>query len=149
MLKRNHLDFLAACLLGCSLIAGCSVMDEGFADEAVDSTLAPLIEADDANAVPDRYIVVFKDAAAASAVSAAMNRVALPDAERPVERVSSDVPGFAARLDAATLDELRRNPDVAYIEQDAVVRSNTVFDTLADRIGRAAQRTGRDGSYND
>ena len=146
--QNNWYRLLATGLLSGSLVAGCSTMDDDFS-AAVDSSQAPLISASSDNGIPGQYIVVFKDHAGASAVSAAMNRVAMASDASHVQRTFSVIPGFSAQLSDGALDEMLRNPNVAYVEQDTVVQLNTVTTSPADGIDRTDQRTGHDGNYDD
>src|SRR4051812_12322199 len=64
-----------------------------------------------------RYIVKLKDAKAKSNALAKLSASART-------RVTHDwdlIHGFAGNFDAASLDALRRSPDVEYIEEDGVV----------------------------
>jgi subtilisin family serine protease len=98
------------------LVPGCVTPEEDF--EAVDSTRAPLVTVDRAARLPDQYIVVFKDTIA---TGAAMNRIALQNARSRIDFQYSVINGFAARLADEDLDAIRRNPDVAYVEQDQLM----------------------------
>jgi subtilisin family serine protease len=117
---RNLIRFVAAGVLSSSLIAGCSTVEEDFA-EAVDTTMAPLITVDPANVIPDQYIVVFKDSVGAQSLNAAMNRISLKSTKSRIENRYTIIPGFSARLTAEDLDAIRRNPEVARIEQDQIM----------------------------
>jgi len=101
--------------------------------------------------IPDNYIVVFKD------------RVANPAAEaQNLMRgrggqinfiYSNSIKGFAATLPPAAVEALRRNPNVAYIEQDATVSLNSTVTTQnpatwgLDRIDQANLPLSRSYSY--
>jgi subtilisin family serine protease len=77
---------------------------------------APLLAADAAGVVRDRYIVVFKSDAADADVDAEVRSA------RAVGQVhyqyTAALKGFAATLPEAALEGLRRNPQVDYIEAD-------------------------------
>lgn len=92
----------------------------------------------DGQIIPDQYIVVFKDEASkdlsfktnatyAERTETAKNRIknilaVHSIAETVIERTySSSVFGFSGELNASELDELRKDPNVAYIEQNRSV----------------------------
>ena len=103
--------------------------------------VAPLMGADAAGAMPGRYIVVMKDGVDAASVDAAVTEAALatvgatrdsigPEAlkQAGIEvnyRYSSALVGFAGSLPEPAVAALRRNPKVAYIEVDQVIRIDT------------------------
>src|ERR1044071_985965 len=65
-------------------------------------------------AVPNRYIVVLKQEGNPRSVAAIAG-------VQPTNFYASALNGFAAELNAGQLNALRRNPNVAYVEQDQVV----------------------------
>ncbi|KAF9083670.1 subtilisin-like serine protease [Mortierella sp. GBA35] len=82
--------------------------------------------------IPDSYIVVLKDTQASSTFKTAFDGLAkkyngrggrAPQIHR---EYSSVFPGFHATLDAATLKVIQANPDVAYVEQDAILKAEAV-----------------------
>ena len=113
------------------------------------SSRAPLFEAAPEAAIPGQYIVVFKDGTAMASMGASMNRLMLADDANHVERTFSIIPAFSARLDARTVDELRRDPNIRYIEQNRIIELDAVHDSPADGIDRADQRKGRNNQYDD
>ncbi|MBV9787974.1 MAG: S8 family peptidase [Chloroflexi bacterium] len=82
------------------------------------AALAPLTRAT-SKAVPNQYIVVLKDGPSINAGSVASDVGATPK-----HVYSAAVNGFAAELNQGQLNALRRNPQVAYIEQDQVVKAD-------------------------
>jgi subtilisin family serine protease len=69
--------------------------------------------------IPDRYIVVFRDGVTGGpALAAQLVRAGGGELHYTYEHALN---GFAATLPAAAVDGIRRNPNVAYVEQDAVV----------------------------
>ncbi len=73
-------------------------------------------------AVPDQYIVVFKDSVTnPRALEAQLVQQAGGQVTHSYQNVFK---GFAARLPAAALTGLRNNPNVEFIEQDATVSLN-------------------------
>ncbi len=140
----------AASLMSSALITGCASVEDDLA-EAVDRTMAPLISANPANAIPDQYIVRFKDSIGAQSIDAAMNRISLRNVRTRIENRYTVVSAFSARLMAEDLEALRRNPDVAYIEQDQVMRIATTKPAHGELdIDRHDHCPGQDdGSFND
>lgn len=85
------------------------------------SPAAPLLGTASPNAIPGRYIVVFKDTASESAMSAAER-----GAGGAVSFTYRDaLKGFAAELPAQAVEGLLHNPNVAYIEADQVITLST------------------------
>ncbi len=92
--------------------------------------------------VPGQYIVVLKETSSVAKKSATfINYEASQDAmrayassllsskkssEASLRRVySSAIQGFSAKMDDATLESLKANPDVAYVQQDRFIRLQT------------------------
>jgi subtilisin family serine protease len=103
-----------------ALIAGCDTGVEDIA-EAVDTTMAPLRLAAPDSVIEGQYIVVFKDSIGTKSMSAAMSRISLTSTNSRIEHQYSVIPGFSARLAAEDLDAIRRNPDVAFVEEDQLM----------------------------
>jgi subtilisin family serine protease len=145
---RNLIRFAAAGVLSSSLIAGCATVEEDF---AVDTTMAPLMTVDAATRIQDQYIVVFKDSIGTKSMNAAMSRISLKNADSRIERQYSVIPGFSARLAAEDVDALRRNPDVAFIEQDQLMFASATKPAAGeldlDRHDHCA--VADDGVFND
>jgi aqualysin 1 len=116
---RNVFRLVVAGALSSALAAGCLTGEED--TEEVGSSLAPLIAAPEADAIADQYIVVFKDQVGAQSLTAAMNRVSLSSSESRIENRYNIIPGFSARLSPVDLESIRKNPDVAYVEQDQMM----------------------------
>lgn len=136
---------LAAAATSSLFLAGC--LTHELEDTA--TTVAPLVTAPAADRIAGEFIVVFRDGAAAASVDAARNQVARAGAGNRVIKRYSLIPAFHAVLDSEVLGELRRSPDVAYVEENAKARLHGVFPAPADGIDRIDQRLGRDGLYND
>jgi len=94
---------------------------------------APLLLAPGGSAIPGQYIVVLKD-------DASPRSVARQVSADPQHVYSRTVNGFSVTLNAGQLAALRRNPDVAYVEEDSPVQAS-VLQTGAtwglDRIDQA------------
>lgn len=87
---------------------------------------APLLQARGGNAISGQYIVKFKDGAADSTLLTA----AVGKLQVKITHVykGASFKGFSAPLDAKRLEEIRKLPEVEYIEEDSVV-------TIADGDG--------------
>jgi len=81
---------------------------------------APVVGADQPNAIPDRYIVVFEKQTTGAERGAARSEAQARGAQIHYE-YSAALSGFAATLPAHALDGLRRNPHVEFIEADQTV----------------------------
>jgi subtilisin family serine protease len=121
MLLRRWFDLCSTTLLGLALAAGC-VIDAEPADEAVDTSMAPLLAADAARIIPGQYIVMFDDDVATRGVEAALDSIVLRSPQSRIEHVFTVIPAFSARLSAEDLAAIRRNPAVAHVEHDQEVR---------------------------
>nr|MCU0682381.1 S8 family peptidase [Polyangiaceae bacterium] len=136
--------FAASCAVEGTTDPNGSLEDEAIAK----ADKAPLLGTENPNAIAGQYIVVFKDGAAETSKSTAMGRLNARGLSH-VSRTYSVIPGFAAQLAAADLDELRSDPSVAYVEQDQLMHAVGTFPSPADGLDRVDQRQGRDGQYND
>jgi aqualysin 1 len=83
---------------------------------------APLRMAAPGQGVRDRYIVVFRDGTA-DAPGLATGLVAANGGTLHFTYTSA-LRGFAATLRTAAVDAVRRNPNVAYVEQDGIARAS-------------------------
>ncbi|KAG0266279.1 serine protease [Linnemannia exigua] len=99
--------------------------------------LAPLISSSNADVVPDSYIVVFKDGVRANDHSAWASTLHKRDltANGMWDNIASGVKhvydmgsfqGLAGRFRPDVLDEIRKNPDVDYIERDQLVYASDI-----------------------
>ncbi|KAF9344413.1 hypothetical protein BGX26_004397 [Mortierella sp. AD094] len=90
---------------------------------------APLLSgAKNGKPIPDSYIVVLKDGHSAKTFKPKFDDVAKRQNGRGVKpkihREYKAIPGFHASLNKAALKEIQNMPEIAYIEQDAVVKIN-------------------------
>ena len=72
-------------------------------------------------AIPNRYVVVFKNTVAASSVSAEAQSIVNADKGKLHFTYEHSIHGFAADLSPSAVAALRLNRNVAYVEQDRVV----------------------------
>jgi subtilisin family serine protease len=102
-------------------------------------TLAPVLNAGAANAIPGQYIVVFKPNAV---------RKAVLDAESTVKGLGGTVEftytsallGFSVKLPASALQALRANALVAYIETDQKISLDTIELNPPTGLDRTSER---------
>ncbi len=100
---------------------------------------APVIGADRATAIDGRYIVVMEGRASRSE-----GRAAASDARglgaRNVQRFTSALSGFSAKLPDRAVEQLRANPDVAFIEADQRVSIDATQSPATWGLDRIDQR---------
>jgi subtilisin family serine protease len=72
-------------------------------------------------AIPNRYVVVFKNTVAATSVSGEAQRIVNADKGKLHFVYEHSIHGFAADLSPSAVAALRLNRNVAYVEQDRVV----------------------------
>ncbi|KAG0207150.1 hypothetical protein BGX28_001540 [Mortierella sp. GBA30] len=99
------------------LIAACIAMVQA----------APLVShATNGKPIPDSYIVVLKDGQNASNFIPKFNSIGQRHNDRGAKpkiiREYKNIPGFHATFNQAALKEIQASPEVAYIEQDAIVK---------------------------
>ncbi len=121
MVKR----LAAVIVLGASL-AACTGGRDATAPRG-SSAPAPILTADRASGIPDRYIVVFRDNVGDVAATAQRLNGAHGGVLRHTYRAA--LHGFAAEFTPAQVEALRSEPEVAFIEQDQVAR---IVDTQAN-----------------
>ncbi|KAG0364567.1 hypothetical protein BGZ54_007368 [Gamsiella multidivaricata] len=89
---------------------------------------APLLShATNTKPIPDSYIVILKDGNTASSFQPKFADIAkrqngVRGIKPKIHRQFKAIPGFHASLNKAALKELQSSPEVAYIEQDAIVK---------------------------
>jgi subtilisin family serine protease len=91
-------------------------------------------------AIPDQYIVVFKDQASGSATATAKTRVRHRGG-RVQREFSRALRGFAGTLTKQALDEVRGDPAVAYVEPDRVISLDATQTNPPWGLDRIDQRT--------
>jgi subtilisin family serine protease len=101
-----------------------------------DPRLAPLRGASSAKAIDGSYIVVLKDGSSSTSAEARQTR----SRGGTVTREYSVIRGYSARLTTAELRAVRQDPNVAYVEQDQVVRASDVQANPTWGLDRIDQR---------
>jgi subtilisin family serine protease len=126
--------------------AACSDTPETMAPAEGTASAPLLAAAPGAQAIPGRYIVVFRDGVAdAPGLARRMTEQAGGTLHYTY---SHAVRGFALSLPDAALNGLRNNPNVAYVEQDQVVSLATTQTGATWGLDRIDARSGTDGLYN-
>jgi subtilisin family serine protease len=132
MRMMRHVLFLGSALS----LAACGGGEVEAKDVAeLGQTQAPLLMAEPGRGIPEQYIVVMKKAASLQAANVAAAAGVSP------RYTYSVINGFAGPLNASQLEALRRNPNVAYIEQDQVVQADVTQSGATwgiDRIDQGA-----------
>lgn len=90
---------------------------------ALAHTAAPVTGTGQAGAIRDQYIVVMKSAASANSKERTKDK-ARARGGRIGRNYRSALKGYAAALPPAALAEVRGDPDVAYVEADAVISAS-------------------------
>lgn len=100
-------------ILALAVVALTACADTGPTAPAADTDLAPFTPVIGSSAVLGSYIVVLKDDADPRDAMARTGAT-------PTYIYESSIRGFAATLSEAQLNEVRRNPNVAYVEMDRI-----------------------------
>jgi subtilisin family serine protease len=137
--RRGRVATAALAALGAATL-GLAPLAAGTAQAApAQDRPAPLVGADRASAIDGRYIVVMEGRA-----SKAEGRAAAADARdlggRDVQRFTAALEGFSARLSDRALEQLRANPDVAYVEADQRVAIDATQSPATWGLDRIDQR---------
>jgi subtilisin family serine protease len=125
------------CMLAlAAAVAGCDRSTTG-ARVRAPGELAPLLSAS-AEAVPGRYVVVMN--AAETGTAAVAHDVVAAHGGTLHFTYRSVLNGFAASLSPAAVDELRRDPRVRYVAQDAMAHPDSVQHGAGWGLDRIDQR---------
>ncbi|MER5177123.1 S8 family peptidase [Streptomyces sp. NPDC002896] len=111
------------------------------ASPAHSAPLADLRLAPEATAVPNSWIVVLKDGSTTKAATPATARNLAAEYDGSLGRVySSALKGFSAKLTKSEATALARDPKVAYVQQNQVLRINDTQSDATWGIDRIDQR---------
>ncbi|KAL2265008.1 hypothetical protein VTJ83DRAFT_7518 [Remersonia thermophila] len=101
---------------------------------------APLIQQPGAQLVQDQFIIKLKDGASDRALQNALRHVKNGNVKHSYR--NTRFKGFAAKLNRQTLEEIRKLPEVEYVEQDAVVRAYSLVtqENVPWGLGRISHR---------
>ncbi|KAK6508877.1 hypothetical protein TWF481_003644 [Arthrobotrys musiformis] len=142
------------------------------ASSALAVPVIKVANSDVASAIPNQYIVVFKDGVTDAATDAHTNRISSfhskiaardPKSGRKGKKTrglhkkikvsgKSSFKGYTGEFDKETLSEILNSPEVSYVEQDAVVKVNLVdvpdvpedTESLEKRVYRSSATWGLD-----
>ncbi len=137
--------FLAALLVTGAVAAGCrDTPTMAVPQQASVDAAAPLLAAAPGKGIRDRYIVVFRDETQ-DAPGLARQLVAAHGGTLHYT-YGSALQGFAATLPPAAVEGVRRNPRVAYVEQDGIASASATQYNAPWGLDRIDQVV--DGAYN-
>ena len=88
--------------------------------------------------IADRYIVVFREST--RDVPGLARQLTAAHGQRPIYTYERAIKGFAAELPQAAAEAIARNPNVAYVEQDAVVSASATQTGATWGLDRSDQR---------
>lgn len=125
MKTHDLIRIAGTAVLSSALFAGCASEED---DLDTSTTMATLKTADPGVRIDGQYIVVFKDGVGdnRASMNAAVGRVALIGQASRIDTQFDVIPGFSAQLEAEDLDAIRRNPDVAYVEEDQLMFATAI-----------------------
>jgi subtilisin family serine protease len=125
------------CCIGLLALAGCDAAQVPGPDP-VASSLSPSADARTSDAIPDQYVVVFQGSVAdAPGLARQLARQHGGEAFFVYEHA---LKGFAFRGSAQAAAALARNPNVAYVEQDQVMRAVGTQSNATWGLDRTDQR---------
>ena len=118
-MKRYFIWAAAGIALLAILMVSCSDQSRINNTNQAQSSLAPLFKgAPGSQSIEGSYIIVMRESVAD--VDAAVDQIVLKFGFKSDYRFRNAIKGFAGKLSSSQVDELRKDPSVAYIEQDQV-----------------------------
>ncbi|GAA4457536.1 S8 family serine peptidase [Phytohabitans houttuyneae] len=142
LLGRRTVPRLLVTALAGALVAS-ALPAAAQAAPAPGGTLAPL-RAATGELIAGSYIVVYKKDTAAPATARVETGVRSQGGQIS-HRYDTALRGFAAKLSSTALDQVRRDPNVAYVETDSVMRLEATASWGIDRINQRGRTL--DGVY--
>lgn len=143
---RNLHKYLPLLALSTLLLSACTksnwpmeVFQSQTQQQANASSAANASEASGNRPIKDAYIVVFHDAVAD--VAGTVDALTKPINVKAKYIYKNSIKGFAATLPPAALDNMRKNPNIRYIEQDQEVSLNLTQSGATWGIDRTDQST--------
>ncbi|EPS39484.1 hypothetical protein H072_6692 [Dactylellina haptotyla CBS 200.50] len=141
----------------------------GLSSQALAAPLLKVLNLGAANAILDKYIIVFKDTTSDAAITShksligslhtgVIKRLKLTGAKAlGIEKefnFASGFRGYSGGFDPDTLKQILLSPDISYVEQDGVVKTNAVQNNAEWGLERVSNKAfTNDGSfkysYND
>ena len=135
---RRTRSALAVALVGAAIsVWAVSGASPGFGAAARGN--APLLGTERANVIADQYVVVMKDTVSRGYVASASESV-MAMGGSITQTYKHAVRGFAAKMSPSAVAQLRKNPNVAFIEADFEVKLNATQNNATWGIDRIDQR---------
>jgi len=144
-MKVNRNGTITRIVVTLSVLIGAVAVPQPTAAQAQTLAQNPvsILAQNNPDVIPGEYIVVMKEGVSDASLNATIASVEPTGFQRlgaePFTRFSNAITGFAGKLSPSELEELAADPNVAFIEADAIVRSFSSHSNL-DRID---QRGGR------
>jgi aqualysin 1 len=128
-LKKYHLERRScAWLVLLALVLAACTQHQPATPTPESNSEAPLYGLDDPNRIPGAYIVVMKDGSEEQAGLSAASLSSLSTLEGlslKTQYAMEGFQGFAAQMTEPALEQIRKNPNVAYIETDSIIKVDT------------------------
>lgn len=132
---------MAALLVSVLSVVGCGNLT------TESPTVVPLLGMDQPNVIKDQYFVILPAGTAPDVVEGTKQQILDLDGDILLT-YESLLLGFAAHVPPESVEALRRNPDIAYIEADRALVPNGIQTCAPWNLDRIDQKSGdRDGVY--